>query len=59
MKLLDTIETLFPPEVAEHMAAKLKLGDPDWSYVVKHDPKGNGMSYIEVYDEEGELVSKY
>jgi len=31
--------------------------DDDWVYVAKHDPKGTGWSFIEVYDEDGEFVA--
>lgn len=58
MKTLDTTHTLFAPAAAEKAAADLKAGDPDWDYRVKHDPKGTGLSFIEIYDEDGEFVSR-
>ena len=50
---------LMTPEKAERLAAELRAGDEDWSYVVKHCPKGTGFSFIEIYDEDGEFVSKW
>lgn len=58
MKKLDTTGKLFTPEAAEKAAADLRAGDPDWKYVVKHDPKGTGYSFIEIYDEDGNYVGK-
>ncbi len=58
MKMLDTTPQLFDREKAIAIAAELKAGDPEWDYVPKHDPKGTGFSFIEVFDENGELVGK-
>ncbi len=56
---LDTTERLFKPAEAERVAAEMQAGDEDgWKYVVKHDPKGIGLSFIEIYDEDGEFVGK-
>jgi hypothetical protein len=57
MKGLDTTYKLFSPSDAERTANELKSNDPDWSYVVCHDPKGTGYSFIKVYDEFEEFVS--
>lgn len=59
MKLLDTTSKLFPPAKAEQVAGELRRGDPEWMYKVVHDPSGRGYSFIEIYDEEGEFVSKF
>lgn len=56
MKLIDSTTKLFAPAKAEEVAASLKAGDPDWDYVVVHDPKGTGYSYISIFDEDGEFV---
>lgn len=48
---------LFSPEKAEAMAKKLNESD-DWTYKVVHCPKGTGYSYIKIYDEDGEFISK-
>lgn len=50
---------LMAPEKAERFAAELRAGDEDWSYVVKHCPKGTGFSFIEIYDEDGDFISKW
>jgi len=57
---IDTSETykLFEPEKAEAVTEELCENDPDWTYVVKHDPKGTGKSFIEVYDEDGEYIGR-
>lgn len=49
----------FKPEAAEKLAVTLRQDDPDWKYVVRHDPKGTGYSFIEIYDEDGLFVSKF
>ena len=61
MKLLDSLLThrLFPPAKAVEVAAQLQAGDEDgWTYRVQHDPTGRGLSFIEVYDEDGTFVTK-
>ncbi len=58
MKLLDTTHTLYSPEKAEALAAKMNASDDEWTYRVVHDPAGTGYSYIEIYDEDGEFVSR-
>ena len=58
MKLLDTTHALFSPEVAIVKAAVLKAGDPEWDYIVIHDPTGRAYSFIEIYDEGGEFVGR-
>lgn len=55
--LINTTEKLFTPEKAEQVAAEMNASD-DWEYRVCHDPKGTGYSFIEIYDEDGEFVSK-
>lgn len=57
-KMLDSTPKLYKPAAAEEKAEQLNANaDDDWSYVVKHDPKGTGYSLIEVYDEDGEFVT--
>lgn len=58
MKMLDMTEQLFKPADAEKVAEELNRHDEDWDYVVRHDPAGTGFSFIEVFDEDGELVGK-
>ena len=50
--------TLFSPEDAESNAQILQDGDPDWTYKAVHDPKGTGLSFIEVFDEDEEFIGK-
>ena len=61
MALITTgmIETMFAPAKADDVAAVMNANvDDDWNYVVVHDPKGTGRSFINVIDEDGEFVSK-
>ena len=58
--------TLYTPEEAENKAESLNLDEMEedaedrLEYVAKHDPTGNGLSYIEVYDHyTGELIGKF
>lgn len=53
------VETIFNTSKVENAAAELQASDPDWTYKVKHDPKGTGGSLIEIYDEDGVFVSYY
>lgn len=55
-KLLDTTPTLFAPAEADRVAAEMAVSDPDWRYVVRHDPAGTGYSLIDIYDEDGTFV---
>jgi len=57
-KTIDSTPKLYRPAAAEEKVLKLNANtDDDWTYSVKHDPKGTGYSLIEVYDEEGEFVT--
>lgn len=58
MLKIDTCGKLFQPAEAERVAKTLEENDQDWSYVVRHDPKGTGYSFVEVYDEDGEFIGK-
>jgi hypothetical protein len=57
MKLLDTTHKLFSKEDAIKIAAELSKDD-DWEYRPVHCPKGTGLSFIEIYDEDG-LVGRF
>lgn len=58
--LKNNIYKLYTPEQAESVAKELCKGDEDgWTYKANHDPNGNGMSFIEVFDEESFLVGRY
>ena len=56
-KMLNTTSNLYAPERAEEIAKEMNASD-DWTYTVIHDPAGTGYSFIEIYDEDGEFVSK-
>jgi len=56
--LLDTNEKLFSHIEEEAFINMMKIGDPEWTYIACHDPKGTGYSFIEIYDENGDFVSK-
>jgi len=60
MKTMRTekVYSLYTVEEANRVAATLQENDPDWSYRPVHDPSGEGYSYIEIYDEAGEYVSR-
>ena len=49
---------LFERGEAEATAAELQTHDPDWTYTAVHDPKGTGLSYIQITDEEGLPLGK-
>ena len=58
--LLNTPHKLFAPERAEIIAKTLNADpDDDWTYVVQHCPQGTGLSFIEIFDEDGEFVSNW
>lgn len=60
MLRLATDGRLFSPAKAVTTAEALQAGDDEgWTYVVVHDPKGVGYSFITVYDADGTLVGKY
>ncbi len=48
----------YSPALAESIAADMRSGDPEWSYTVKHDPTGAGLSIILIHDEDGEFVAQ-
>ncbi len=56
--IIQNPTSLFSPAKAEHMAATLQADDEDWKYKVVHDPKGTGLSFIEIYDEVGVFIGK-
>jgi ssDNA-specific exonuclease RecJ len=48
------VKYLKPAEV-ENLASMLQRKNPSWKYIVKHNSE---FSYIEVYNENGEFVSR-
>lgn len=55
---IDTTETLYTKQDAISVAAAMNASDDDWDYRPKHDPAGTGYSFIEIFDEDGNLVGK-
>ena len=54
-----SVATLLPPERAEEIARDLQAADEDgWTFRAVHDPKGKGLSFVEIRDEDGELVGR-
>ncbi len=50
----------FAPEAVDAAAATLNEDEEDGlTYIVHHDPKGTGRSYIEVLDEDGEHIADF
>ena len=58
-KQLDTTEHLYTPAQAETLAAQLRTDADGWTYIVVHDPKGIGYSYVAIEDEDGVFVGKF
>ena len=56
MMISNRPATLYSPEDAEAQARILQAGDSDWTYEAIHDPKGIGWSFLEVRDEDGDLI---
>jgi len=57
--LINIQESLYLPAKAEEVAKMMNAdADDDFSYVVVHDPKGTGRSFIRVLDEEGYDIGK-
>ena len=57
-KMIDSTAKGYEPKKAEQIANKLNASlDDEWTYHVKHNPKGTGYSLIEVYDENNEFVT--
>ena len=54
--IIKNTPNLFSPADAEEKAKELRESDPDWTYTVRHDPKGTGYSLIDVYDEDNIFV---
>jgi hypothetical protein len=58
MMISNRPATLFSPANAEAQAQILQAGDSDWTYEAIHDPQGTGWSFIEIRDEDGDLIGK-
>ena len=49
---INTVPALYRMEVAVKMAMELNAGDPEWLYVIDHDPKGTGLCRIAIHEYE-------
>jgi hypothetical protein len=54
--LLNHVHNTFDPAIVDKVAAQMQSNDDDWTYVVKHCPRGIGKSIIQIFDEDGEFV---
>lgn len=55
--LRDTPATLMTSERATALAAHLNADSEDgWTYSVRHDPTGRGLSYVVIHDEDGNRI---
>lgn len=60
LNIANAPKTMFTPEAAETAAATLNEGEEDGlTYIVHHDPKGTGSSFIEVLDEDGSHIANF
>jgi len=60
MMIMKHQHQMFTPAKAIEIAAMLNAdADDGFEYRVRHDPKGTGLSVIEVYDEQGEYVDLF
>jgi len=59
MLLTNKPHRLLTPNRANEMVKELQQSDPDWQYKANHDVRGEKLSYIEVYDENGYLIGKW
>jgi len=58
--IIRPIEHLYRPEEAKRVAAQLNsCPDDDFTYEVVHDPRGIGLSFIKVIDEDGVYIAKF
>jgi hypothetical protein len=58
MLLINTNGNLYSEAEANRIAAEMNASD-DWNYIAVHDPKGTGYSFINIFDEDGEFISKF
>ncbi len=57
--LINTIHKTFPKDECIKICEELNNSDDGWNYIPNHDPKGTGNSFIEIYDEDGEFISRF
>lgn len=46
------------PAEAEALAQKCQAEDSEWTYRAVHDPLGTGNSFVEVQDEDGNILGR-
>jgi len=57
--MYDEVYSHLKPEAAEIIAREMEEGDEDgWTYRAIHAPEGKGLSFIEIYDEDGKYVGR-
>jgi hypothetical protein len=60
MATINTTEKLFAKDKAIEICEMLNNDeDNDWTFVAVNCPKGTGYSFINIFDEDGEFVSKF
>ncbi len=57
MNISNQPHNTFDKSEVEAVCSKIQANDDEWTYKVRHDPKGIGRSVIDVYDEDGEFIS--
>jgi hypothetical protein len=58
-KIIENPGQYFNSAKAEEIAKRLQANDPDWTYRAVHAPNGNGLSYVAIFDEDGQMIGKY
>jgi hypothetical protein len=57
--ILNHQGNLYQPEKAVEICATMNAdSDDDWTYEAVHCPKGTGLSFIKITDENNEFVGK-
>jgi hypothetical protein len=60
MATIERPRLLMSPAAARELAAALRAGEEDgWTYTVKDDPTGQGYSFIEIHDDDGQFVGHW
>ena len=56
MLTINPAHQMYDPNKVNAICAELQKEDGDWTYKVRHDPKGTGLSVIDVFDEDGIFI---
>jgi hypothetical protein len=54
--IISDESTFLTRDQANELVIILQSDDPEWSYRAIHDPSAEGMSFVEVLDEDNELL---